>query len=69
MTCNCGAVLRDHNDVIELNCCNDLLTRDSTTPITVKIRSKKCLSPGITIKKIINGDSVDYEVSVKISCS
>ncbi|XP_022807283.1 von Willebrand factor D and EGF domain-containing protein-like isoform X1 [Stylophora pistillata] len=61
-TCNCGAVVRDHNNVIEFSCCNDLLTRDSTTPITVKIRGKKCLSPGISINKMINGRNIDYEV-------
>ncbi|XP_067041983.1 uncharacterized protein [Acropora muricata] len=52
VTCNCGVVLRDHNDVIEFNCCNDHMKRDYTTPIRVKIRSKKCLSPGIVIKKL-----------------
>lgn len=63
ISCNCGAVLRDHNDVIEFSCCNDLLTRDVTTPITVKIRSKKCLAPGISIKNIIQGVNGEYEVS------
>ncbi|XP_015775653.1 PREDICTED: von Willebrand factor D and EGF domain-containing protein-like [Acropora digitifera] len=55
VTCNCGAVLRDHNDVIEFNCCNDLMVQDSRTPLRVKIRSKKCLSPGISIKKLQPG--------------
>jgi len=62
VSCNCGAVLRDHNDVIEFSCCNDLLTRDFITPITVKIRSKKCLAPGISIKNIIQGVNGEYEV-------
>ena len=64
ISCNCGAVLRDHNDVIEFNCCNQLMVRDRRTPITVKIRSKKCLSPGISIKKVIPGVNGKYEVSI-----
>ena len=39
------------------------MLRDDTTPLTVKIRSKKCLSPGISIKKVIPGSSSRYEVS------
>ena len=62
-SCNCGAVLRDHNDVIAFSCCNDLLTRDVTTPITVKILSKKCLAPGISIRNTIQGVNGQYEVS------
>ena len=65
VTCNCGVVLRDHNDVIEFNCCNDLMTRDETTPIRVKIRSNKCLSPGISIKKSQPGvTSTKYQVGL-----
>ena len=64
VSCNCGVVLRDHNDVIELSCCNAILYHDTTTPLTLKIRSKKCLAPGISIKNkypgIVNGQ---YEVS------
>lgn len=63
-TCVCGVVVRDHNDVIEISCCNDHLKRDHTTPLAVRIRSKKCLSPGISMKRSINGRYVDYEVSV-----
>ena len=63
ISCNCGAVLRDHNDVIEFNCCNKNRKRDETTPITVKIRSNKCLAPGISIKKLIPGINGKYEVS------
>ncbi|XP_067040326.1 neurogenic locus notch homolog protein 1-like [Acropora muricata] len=63
VTCNCGVVLRDHNDVIEFNCCNDLMKRDEKTPIRVKIRSNKCLSPGISIKKSQPGvTSAKYQV-------
>ncbi|PFX16674.1 Neurogenic locus notch-like protein 2, partial [Stylophora pistillata] len=62
ISCNCGAVLRDHNDVIEFSCCNDLMIRDKRTPITVRIRSKKCLSPGISIKRVIPGVNGKYEV-------
>ncbi|KAJ7392897.1 hypothetical protein OS493_008134 [Desmophyllum pertusum] len=62
ISCNCGAVLRDHNDVIEFNCCNKNRKRDETTPITVKIRSNKCLAPGISIKKLIPGINGKYEV-------
>ena len=64
ISCNCGAVLRDHNDVIEFSCCNQLMVQDRRTPITVKIRSKKCLSPGISIKKVIPGINGKYEVSI-----
>ena len=65
MTCICGVVLRDHNDVIEFNSCNDLLKLDysNPTPLRVRIRSKKCLSPGISIKNIIPGANAQYEVS------
>ncbi|XP_067041993.1 von Willebrand factor D and EGF domain-containing protein-like isoform X3 [Acropora muricata] len=63
VSCNCGAVLRDHNDVIEFNCCNDYMVQDSTTPLRVKIRSKKCLSPGISITKLQSGVlSAKYQV-------
>ena len=58
-------MLRDHNDVIEFNCCDGLLTRpNGATPMRVKIRSKKCLSPGISMKKKIHGNDIEYEVSV-----
>ena len=60
-------MLRDHNDVIEFNCCNDVMKRDDTTPIVVKIRSKKCLAPGISIKKAVPGVSnAQYEVSLSL---
>lgn len=40
------------------------MDRDTTTPLTLKIRSKKCLAPGISIKNkypgTVNGQ---YEVS------
>ena len=62
ITCNCGAALRDHNDVIEFSCCNNQLIRDDTTPITVKKRSKNCLAPGISIKNVIQGINGEYEV-------
>ncbi|XP_068719980.1 uncharacterized protein [Montipora capricornis] len=63
VTCNCGAVVRDHNDVIEFNGCNDRMERASTTPMFVKIRSKKCLSPGIFITKLQQGvQNAKYEV-------
>lgn len=64
LSCNCGAVLRDHNDVIEFSCCNKAMVRDRRTPITVKIRSKKCLSPGISIKRVMPGINGIYEVSI-----
>ena len=55
--------MRDHNDVIEFNSCNDLLVEDSKTPLRVKIRSNKCLSPGISIKKLQPGvENVKYQV-------
>ena len=62
VSCNCGVVLRDHNDVIEFNCCNGLLNGGETTPIRVKIRSNKCLFPGISIKSQLGGTSVKYQV-------
>ena len=68
MTCNCGVVLKDHNDVIEFNCCNDHMKRDYTTPIRVKIRSGKCLSPGIAIKKLHTGvHNAKYQVGLLVS--
>ena len=65
VTCICGVVLRDHNDVIEFNSCNDLLKLDysNPTPLQVRIRSNKCLSPGISIKNVIPGANAQYEVS------
>lgn len=66
MTCNCGVVVRDHNDVIEFNCCNDVMVRDQTTPIIVKIRSKKCLAPGISIKKATGTKDTQYEVGMSL---
>ncbi|XP_068690653.1 neurogenic locus notch homolog protein 1-like, partial [Montipora foliosa] len=63
VTCNCGVVIRDHNDVIEFNCCNDFLKQDSRTPLRVKIRSEKRLSPGISINIVKPGvERVKYEV-------
>ena len=67
-TCICGVVLRDHNDVIEFNCCNDHMVQDGTTPLRVKIRSNKCLSPGISIKKWQSGVlNVKYQVGLTIT--
>ena len=67
VTCICGVVVRDHNDVIEFNCCNDIMERVDTTPIIVKIRSKKCLAQGISIKKVVTGiKDAQYEVSLKL---
>lgn len=67
MTCNCGAVLRDHNDVIEFNCCNKDLMFQNThpTPLQVKLRSKKCLRPGIHLAKKFNGGNNDYTVILR----
>lgn len=61
-TCNCGAVVRDHNDVIEFTICSDSLRYNEITPIRYRILSRKCLSPGVSIKSKIGGRSVDYEV-------
>lgn len=66
ISCNCGVVLRDHNDVIEFSCCNVPMVRDRRTPITVKIRSKKCLSPGISIRNVMPGVNGKYEVSTRL---
>ena len=62
-TCNCGVVLRDHNDVIEFNCCNEYLYYDNVTPIRVKVRSKKRLAPGISINQTLNGFNSQYRVN------
>ncbi|XP_022804686.1 von Willebrand factor D and EGF domain-containing protein-like, partial [Stylophora pistillata] len=59
-TCNCGAVIRDHNDVIEFNCCNENRYFDRTTPIRVKVRSEKRLAPGISITQTISGFNSKY---------
>ena len=63
-TCNCGTVLRDHNDVIEFNCCNENLHFDHTSPIRVKVRSRKRLAPGIHITQTFSGFYSEYVVSV-----
>ena len=71
VTCNCGAVLRDHNDVIEFNCCNKDLKFQNThpTPLQVKIRSPKCLRPGINVLKKSNGGNIAYTVRIKCNFS
>lgn len=65
-TCNCAAVVRDHNDVIEFTICSDSLRYNKITPIRYRILSRKCLSSGVSIKsiksKINGGRSVNYEV-------
>ena len=44
------------------------MERDQKTPIFVKIRSKKCLAQGISIKKVTPGvKDAQYEVSLKLS--
>ena len=59
--------MRDHNDVIEFNACGGLLERDGTTPLIVKIKSKKCLAPGISIKKMTPGvANARYEVCLQL---
>ena len=63
-TCNCGVVVRDHNDVIEFTVCSDSLRYNEITPIRYSVRSKKCLSPGVSIKRKTGARSVDYEVSL-----
>jgi len=68
-TCNCGVVLRDHNDVIEFSVCSATLKYGDTTPIQVKARRGKCFSPGISIKKKISGGNVGYEASLYIYMS
>ena len=58
-------MLRDHNDVIEFNCCNKDLMFQNThpTPLQVKLRSSKCVRSGIYIGKKSNGGNDDYTVS------
>lgn len=68
VTCNCGAVLRDHNDVIEFNCCNALLRQDSTTKLKKHVRSKKSLSPGISIYEMQSGvQTIKYQVGLTMT--
>ena len=64
VTCNCGLVLRDHNDVIEFNCCNERLYYDLVTPMRVKVRSKQRLSPGISITQTRITFNSEYKVSL-----
>lgn len=64
-TCNCGAVLRDHNNVIEFNCCNGNLHYDQTTPVRVRVRSKNRLSPGISVTQTLEGFNSKYIVSTR----
>ncbi|PFX16668.1 Fibropellin-1 [Stylophora pistillata] len=62
VTCNCGVILRDHNDLIKFSCCNPSFTRDDSTPIEVTIPRSKCLAPGISLKQLIKGFNSKYEV-------
>ena len=64
ITCNCGVVIRDHNDLISFSCCGNppKVYRDDFTPISVDIPRKKCLAPGITITHLIKGVNSKYEV-------
>ena len=64
VTCNCGVVIRDHNDLISFSCCGNppKVHRDDFTPISVDIPRKKCLAPGITITQLIRGFNSKYEV-------
>ena len=57
-------MLRDHNDVIEFNCCNERLHYDHVTPIRVKVRSKQRLSPGISITQTQMSFYAQYKVSL-----
>ena len=56
-------VLRDRNDVIEFNCCNEYLDYDQVTPIRVRVRSKKRLAPGISIRQTLTGFNSKYRVN------
>ena len=64
ITCNCGVVIRDHNDLISFSCCGNppKAHRDDFTPVSVDIPRKKCLAPGITITQLIKGFNTKYEV-------
>ena len=64
VTCNCGVVIRDHNDLISFSCCGNppKVYRDDFTPMSVEIPRKKCLAPGITITQLIKGVNSKYEV-------
>ena len=64
ITCNCGVIIRDHNDLISFSCCGNppKLHRDNLTPISVDIPRKKCLAPGIAITQLIKGFNSKYEV-------
>ncbi|XP_015780130.1 PREDICTED: von Willebrand factor D and EGF domain-containing protein-like, partial [Acropora digitifera] len=66
ITCNCGVVIRDHNDLISFSCCGNppKAYRDDFTPISVDIPRLKCLAPGITITQLIKGFNSKYEVIV-----
>ncbi|PFX12492.1 von Willebrand factor D and EGF domain-containing protein [Stylophora pistillata] len=63
ITCNCGVIIRDHNDLIKFSCCGNPRKkfRDSTTPIVVDIPRAKCLAPGITLLQVIQGINSKYE--------
>ncbi|XP_044176217.1 von Willebrand factor D and EGF domain-containing protein-like isoform X2 [Acropora millepora] len=66
ITCNCGAIIRDHNDLISFSCCGNppKVYRDDFTPISVDIPRKKCLAPGIAITQLIKGVNSIYKVIV-----
>ncbi|XP_068703048.1 von Willebrand factor D and EGF domain-containing protein-like isoform X2 [Montipora foliosa] len=66
VTCNCGVIIRDHNDLISFSCCGSppQYSRDDSTPIMVEIPRQKCLAPGITIRQLIEGINSKYEVII-----
>lgn len=58
--------MRDHNDVIEFSCCNDIMIRDSTTPLRIIRRRQGCLAQWISIKNYIAGINAYYKVGLKL---
>ena len=64
ITCNCGVVIRDHNDLLSFSCCGNppKAYRDDFTPMRVEIPRQKCLAPGITITQMIKGFNSKYKV-------
>ena len=64
-SCNCAAVIRDYNDVIEFDCCNENMFFDKVTPLKKRIKSKGRLAHTTSIKQTNNGFNVMFTVSSK----
>lgn len=69
VSCNCGAIVRDHNSIIVFSCYGNprRTQRDFTTPLEVDIPGTGCLASGVTLKQLIKGFNSKYEVRLLIT--